>query len=76
MLGEPLRKRVQATIDDLGLDDKECRDARGIWYQPYLDGEISFSFLAKRCPFVAAEIVRQLGEVSEWRTPTPTSVGE
>lgn len=68
MLGEPLRKRVQATIDDLGLDDAECRKARGDWYQPYLEGEIAFSFLEKKCPFLAAEITRQLGSVPEWRT--------
>jgi hypothetical protein len=66
-LTEPLRERVQATIDDLGLDDDELRKARGDWYQYYLEGEISFSFLARKCPFLAAEIVRQLGEVPELR---------
>lgn len=63
-----LRERVQHTIDELGLDDEECRQARASWYQPYLDGEIAFSFLRRRCPFLVAEIVRQLGEPPEWRT--------
>ena len=65
-LPEPLRKRVQATIDDLGLDDRECREAREHWYQPYVKGEIAFSFLRKMCPFLAEEIVRQLGDVPEF----------
>jgi hypothetical protein len=64
-LPDPLRARVQATIDDLGLDDDECRKAREHWYQPYVEGEITFSFLQKMCPFLAEEIVRQLGEVPE-----------
>jgi hypothetical protein len=61
-----LHTRVAATIAILGLDDAECRKARGDWYQPYLDGQISFSFLAGKCPFLAAEIVRQLGPAPEW----------
>lgn len=65
-----LRTRVEHTIRILGLDDDECRRARGDWYQPYLDGEIAFSFLEKKCPFLAAEILRQLGSVPEWRTRT------
>lgn len=68
-----LIERVEHTIAILGLDDAECRKARGDWYQPYLDGEISFSFLEKRCPFLAAEIVRQLGPVPEWRTRRDTA---
>lgn len=62
-----LRSRVEHTIAVLGLDDVECRTARGDWYQPYLEGEISFSFLERKCPFLAAEIIRQLGSVPEWR---------
>jgi hypothetical protein len=67
-LSDPLRERVQATIDHLGLDDAECRKARESWYQPYLEGQISFSFLERKCPFLATEIIRQLGSVPEWRT--------
>ncbi len=66
-LPKPLRERVQHTIDELRLDDKELRQARADWYQPYLEGHISFSFLASKCPFLAAELVRQLGAVPEWR---------
>lgn len=69
-LSAELRTRVEHTIGILGLDDAECRKARGDWYQPYLEGEISFSFLERKCPFLAAEIVRQLGSVPEWRTRT------
>jgi len=66
-LPETLRERVQTTIDELGLDGDECRKAREHWYQPYIEGEITFSFLQRMCPFLAGEIVRQLGEVPEWR---------
>jgi hypothetical protein len=66
-----LRGRVGDTIAVLGLDDDECRKARGDWYQPYLEGQISFSFLERKCPFLASEIVRQLGSVPEWRRPSP-----
>jgi hypothetical protein len=62
-----LRLRVQHTIDELGLDDDECRKARAHWYHPYLEGEITFSFLEKQCPFLALEIVRQLGRPPERR---------
>ncbi|MCX4239461.1 hypothetical protein [Paraliomyxa miuraensis] len=68
-LSEELRKRIQGTIDDLALDDYDCRRARGNWYQPYLEGKITFSFLEEKCPFLAAEIVRQLGRPPEWWTP-------
>jgi hypothetical protein len=66
-LPEELHARVEATIAILGFDDAECRKARGDWYQPYLEGQISFSFLERKCPFLAAEIVRQLGPAPEWR---------
>ncbi|MCA9704605.1 MAG: hypothetical protein KDK70_02010 [Myxococcales bacterium] len=70
-LPEALRERIQGTIEALGLDDDECRGARADWYRPYLEGEITFSFLEKKCPFLAAEIVRQLGRPPESRTRRP-----
>jgi len=63
------RARVQHTIEELRLDDDECRQARADWYQPYVDGEITFSFLQRKCPFLAAEMVRQFGDVPEMRNP-------
>lgn len=64
-LPDELRAQVRATIDALSLDDEELRGARASWYQPYLEGQITFTFLKRKCPFLADEIVRQLGTPPE-----------
>ena len=53
------RDAVQDTIDRLGLDDEECREARAEWYDEYIAGYIDFDFLRRKCPFVAMEMERQ-----------------
>ncbi len=52
-LDEATRARVQATIDRLRLNDKECTDARALHYQLYLDEELSLERFREWSPFVA-----------------------
>jgi hypothetical protein len=47
------RARVQATIDRLGLNDAECRAARELYYQAYVEGDLAFPLLQAWSPFVA-----------------------
>lgn len=54
-----LRGRAQDTIDRLGLSNKECCDARAEYFDDYIAGHITFSYLERRCPFVAQEMRRQ-----------------
>ncbi len=51
--------RVQQTIDRLRLNDAECREARAEYYDDYIEGEITFDYLQRKCPFVAKELLRQ-----------------
>jgi hypothetical protein len=57
-LDEATRARVQATIDRLGLNDEECVAARALYYQPYVEGELSAKLLQEWSPFVAREALR------------------
>jgi hypothetical protein len=52
-LDEATRARVQATIDRLGLNDKDCVGARALYYQPYAEGDLSAAYLREWSPFVA-----------------------
>ncbi len=54
-----LRIRVQETIDRLGLQTQECREARAEYFDDYIKGHIDFGYLKRKCPFVAQEVVRQ-----------------
>jgi len=54
-LDEATRSAVQATIDRLGLNDEECIAARALYYQPYVEGELSAEQLRAWSPFVARE---------------------
>jgi hypothetical protein len=54
-----IQRRVDRTIAKLRLNDKDCRDARGRYATEYWNGEISYSFLSRRAPFVAMELGRQ-----------------
>jgi hypothetical protein len=67
-LDGPTRAQVQATIDRLGLNDKECIAARAQHYQPYVEGQLTFELLSEWSPFVA----RQVGPHPPTGT-TPTS---
>lgn len=53
------QRRVQDTIDRLGLCNKECCDARAEYFDDYVAGHITFSYLERKCPFVAQELTRQ-----------------
>jgi hypothetical protein len=49
---------VQATIDRLGLNDEECVGARALYYQPFVEGQLSPELLMEWSPFVAREVLR------------------
>ncbi len=57
-LDEATRARVQATIDRLGLNDRECVDARTHYYQLYAEGALPPELLLRWSPFVAREALR------------------
>src|SRR5262249_46183942 len=61
MVSSHIRGRVDRTIAKLRLNDKDCRDARGRYAMEYWKGKISYSFLARRAPFIAMELNRQGG---------------
>jgi hypothetical protein len=54
-----VRERVQATIERLKLNDRECIAARELYYTPYLEGRLPLELLQEWSPFVAREVVRQ-----------------
>lgn len=60
-LTETQKTRVQDTIARLKLNEKDCRDARAIYYDEYLAQEnpLPFRLLKKWSPFVAREVERQ-----------------
>ena len=53
------RDAAQATIDRLRLDSEEHRRMRASHFGDYLANDCSLDFLARKSPFVHAEIVRQ-----------------
>lgn len=57
---EPMDKaRVQATIDRLKLNDRDCLSIRDEYASNYFQREISLDYLRRRAPFLAREIERQ-----------------
>lgn len=68
------RKRAQATIDRLGLDDAECRSLRIGYIQEHMAGDISAAHLARRAPFVWSE-ARRLGLLEEGEAQKPRTRG-
>lgn len=58
-LGTIARKEVDRTIDRLGLNDDKCREERTTYWTDYCNGDISFDYLKRFCPFVALEATRQ-----------------
>lgn len=54
-----LRQRAQDTIDQLGLDDGDCRTLRRDYFTDYIGGHVSSDYLRRRCPFVWEEAARQ-----------------
>jgi hypothetical protein len=55
----PTIDQVLATRDVLGLNMPECCDLRREYVEDYEKGEIIFSYLERRAPFIALELRRQ-----------------
>ncbi len=58
-LRQSLRERVEATIFQLRLNDRTCRNLRETYACDYWAGDISFNYLSRRAPFIALELERQ-----------------
>lgn len=54
-----MTQQVVDTIDALGLNAQECRDARREYVECYDTGDIKHAYLERRAPFVAREMRRQ-----------------
>jgi 5-methylcytosine-specific restriction endonuclease McrA len=54
-----IEARIDDTIRRLGLNDRECRAARGEYVEAYLCGDIRLEHLERRAPFIARELRRQ-----------------
>jgi 5-methylcytosine-specific restriction endonuclease McrA len=52
-------RRVDRTITRLRLNDRQCREAREAYAVDYWNGEIPFTRLIRRAPFIAMELRRQ-----------------
>lgn len=50
---------VAATIERLGLDASDYKEALADYYHDYIDGHLSLSRLERRAPFLARELRRQ-----------------
>ncbi|WP_081064343.1 HNH endonuclease [Burkholderia stagnalis] len=59
LASQVLARRVDKTIDVLGLNLRECCEARREYVEAYDTREIQFKYLLRRAPFVAAELRRQ-----------------
>ncbi|MBX9764813.1 MAG: hypothetical protein K2Y24_17670 [Pseudomonadaceae bacterium] len=58
-LDPAIKTRVQATIDRLKLNDRDCLTLRENYATDYFQGDISLGYLRRRAPFLAREIERQ-----------------
>ena len=56
-----IKSRVEETIGRLKLNNKDCIDARGLYYDAYIapSDPLPFRLLKKWSPFVAMEVERQ-----------------
>jgi hypothetical protein len=54
-----IRTRVDQTITRLRLNDRDCRDVRASYAVDYWNGDIPFTRLLRRAPFIAMELRRQ-----------------
>lgn len=54
-----MAKRVEATIEQLGLNRVVCLKARQHYVESYLGGHIGDVYLRRRAPFIARELERQ-----------------
>ncbi|MFZ5446403.1 MAG: hypothetical protein ACOZQL_40825 [Myxococcota bacterium] len=53
-----LRKAIEATIRDSGINARECCALRQQYVTDFENGDITRRFLQRRAPFVEAEMVR------------------
>lgn len=58
-LEDRIKKKVQRTIDRLGLDENWSRKVRIKYYDDYLNEDISSDYLKSHAPFLWAEADRQ-----------------
>lgn len=58
-LPDDKRAAAEATIEQLKLNDEQCRLAREEYATAYLEEEITFDYLTRHAPFVATELQRQ-----------------
>lgn len=54
-----LQRRIADTIETLGLNRSDCRDLRQAYAEAYWERHITWDYLHRRAPFVAAELKRQ-----------------
>jgi hypothetical protein len=66
-LSSVIRKRVEKTIAQLRLNDRECQALRRDYVVAYESKEISLAYLTRRSPFIASELRRQ-GRLDEGDT--------
>lgn len=64
ILDRQTQQQIKDTIERLGLNDREFRDAREAYYEAYQSAETSFSRLEREAPHMALEIKRQ-GQLRE-----------
>lgn len=57
-LPQELKTRVQKTIDELGLDEEDCRKMRLRFLAHYLRGDVSASHLKQYAPYLWHEVQR------------------
>lgn len=69
-LSAPIRERVQATIERLGLNDDNMCQARENDYTDYREGHISLTRLQRESPLVARETTRT-GRIHPTDAPPP-----
>jgi hypothetical protein len=65
---------VRRTIELLDLNDRECRRLREMYASEYWGGQVSFDFLRRRAPHVAAELKRQGRLRPEDARPAPVGL--
>lgn len=56
---DTLTGKVESTIEELGLRDQECCDARAEYAEDYWAAHVDIDYLERHAPFVAAELRRQ-----------------
>lgn len=58
-LPQELQTRIRKTIDELGLDDEDCRRMRRGFIAHYLKGDVSAAYLKQYAPYLWHEVQRQ-----------------